>query len=368
MSTKKINLSKIGIGGGAFSGFYDKAEGDIPANTIKAAFDNGINWIDTSPYYGNSESIIGDALRKLNYDRSKYYVMTKFGRYGYHKAEFNYSKQNVKKSVLSSIQKLGCGYLDFILCHDVEFVSIEQVVDEALPELFELKKSGAVKNVGVSGYPLDSLLKIAEIMNERGTPLDVVLSYSHVNIHNKHGAEIVPTLRTLNIKYAFAASPLSMGLLRQEPSPDWHPASDDLKHAVEKCKEIAKKYQFKLQEIASPAAFFIAYPYSIKNSNSNASHDSTSESRPKKQDSTGLICFDTEDENEIDGFLFGMLGESQVFEAIESFNFAKCVYGVPSGNAVDSDKIDRFKKALGEISIVLEPFKDYSWPSPPADA
>lgn len=104
----------------------------------------GINAFDTSPYYGHSEEILGTILNTLKpkYSRSTYYLFTKVGRYGPNKEDFDYSPKRVRKSVEESCNKLNTSYLDVVYCHDVEFVS-EDEVKNALTELFELK----VKNL-----------------------------------------------------------------------------------------------------------------------------------------------------------------------------------------------------------------------------
>jgi aryl-alcohol dehydrogenase-like predicted oxidoreductase len=98
---------------------------------------------DTAPYYGQSEVILGEALRRVadRYPRDKYMISTKIGRYGLKRADFDYSASRIEESVAESCRRLGVAKLDIVFCHDVEFVSESQVLDEALPVLFKLKVS-----------------------------------------------------------------------------------------------------------------------------------------------------------------------------------------------------------------------------------
>ena len=83
--------------------------------------------------------ILGDALEKLDeYPRSHYYLSTKCGRYGQTKNDFNYSRKRVEESVTESCRRLKTTYLDIVLAHDVEFVSVDEAT-EAIEKLFELK-------------------------------------------------------------------------------------------------------------------------------------------------------------------------------------------------------------------------------------
>lgn len=103
----------------------------------------GINMFDTSPYYGRSEYILGDALKEISdeFPRSTYYLQTKVGRYGYTTKEFDYTGKRIRESVLESMKRMHTDYIDAVLCHDVEFVDFEKVVGDgyALQELFKLK-------------------------------------------------------------------------------------------------------------------------------------------------------------------------------------------------------------------------------------
>src|SRR5438876_7818160 len=108
--------------------------------SVRVALDLGMNFIDTSPYYGRglSECLLGVALRGVPRDR--YYLGTKLGRYA--PSHFDFSARRVVESVDVSLQRMGVDYLDIILCHDIEFVDMAQVVDETLPALRQLQQQG----------------------------------------------------------------------------------------------------------------------------------------------------------------------------------------------------------------------------------
>ena len=111
-----------------------------------------MNFIDTSPYYGRgmSEVLLGVALRGVPRDR--YLLGTKLGRYD--AAHFDFSARRVVESVDVSLHRMGVEHLDIILCHDIEFVDMSQIVEETLPALRKVQEQGKVRFVGVSGYPM----------------------------------------------------------------------------------------------------------------------------------------------------------------------------------------------------------------------
>src|SRR6185312_933151 len=90
--------------------------------SVRVALDLGMNFIDTSPYYGRglSECLLGVALREVPRDR--YYLGTKLGRYA--PSQFDFSARRVVESVEVSLERMRVEHLDIVLCHDIEFVDM----------------------------------------------------------------------------------------------------------------------------------------------------------------------------------------------------------------------------------------------------
>jgi L-galactose dehydrogenase len=92
---------------------------------VVAAFEAGINFFDTSPYYGDtkSEAVLGRGLALL--PRDHIVVASKVGRYG--GGVFDFSAERVVVSLKESMARLGLDYLDLVQAHDIEFGSLDQV-------------------------------------------------------------------------------------------------------------------------------------------------------------------------------------------------------------------------------------------------
>ncbi len=88
---------------------------------VAAALEHGIRAFDTSPYYGPSEELLGNALVspcvRNSFPRSQYMLLTKVGRIA--SETFDYSAQWVQQSVRRSLERLHTDYLDVVYCHDV---------------------------------------------------------------------------------------------------------------------------------------------------------------------------------------------------------------------------------------------------------
>lgn len=128
-------------------------------------------------------------------------------------------------------------------------MDLNQVINESIPVLQDYKKQGVVKKIGISGYPLDILLKVVEICNSKEKVIDIVLSYCHFTLQNDELKIYAEKFKKFNIEI-INASPLSMGLLRKEGPPQWHPASKELKELVLKSNEYCLSKNFELSEVA----------------------------------------------------------------------------------------------------------------------
>ncbi|GEQ71309.1 hypothetical protein JCM33374_g4991 [Metschnikowia sp. JCM 33374] len=237
------DLPPLIIGGAVFNTQYSEDPHSLPITEIlKVAFEKGLVALDTSPYYGQSEELIGNALAKISneWPREKYFICTKAGRIA--ADDFDYSRQSVRKSVYRSLDRLKTNYLDLVYMHDIEFVSEDETY-EALKELVALKKEGVVKNIGVTGYPVEYLLKVAKASKDKYAseigPLDAILSYAHGCLQNTKLFELQHRfLQEAGVKKVLNGSIVSMSLLRSGKTHAFHPAPQELKDA---CDEVAQK-------------------------------------------------------------------------------------------------------------------------------
>ncbi|CAK7274794.1 hypothetical protein SEPCBS57363_006344 [Sporothrix epigloea] len=199
----------------------------------RALVDLGVNGFDTSPYYGPSETLLGEALEATGVERSRYFLETKAGRV--HGHGFDYSAPAVQASVRRSLQRLRTSYVDLVYAHDAEFVSPAEVVT-AVRALRELRAEGIVRYVGISGFPVDVLASLAQqILNETGEPVDAVLSYGHCTVQNTQLlGDSVARMHQAGVAVVLNASLLNMGLLTTRgvdngPQAKWHPSPPALR-------------------------------------------------------------------------------------------------------------------------------------------
>lgn len=254
------DLPPLVLGTATFNSQYNPDPYALPTTAIvHRALSSGIRAFDTSPYYGPAETLLGRALStpfaRANYPRYTYRLLTKVGRVG--ASSFDYSRPWIQRSVRQSLSRLDTPYLDVVYCHDVEFVTPDEVLN-AVRELRRIRDTeGTLRYVGISGYPIDVLCSLAElILRETGEPLDAVMSYANFTIQNTRLlTEGLPRLLAAGVDVVPNASPLGMGLLRREGVPigsmgDFHPAPDGLRSAIHESSAWIDKQGEKLEVVA----------------------------------------------------------------------------------------------------------------------
>jgi L-galactose dehydrogenase len=238
----ELTISVIGFGASPLGNVFGLSDPDEGARAVHFAIDEGINFFDVSPYYGQTlaEERLGQALLGK---RERVVLSSKCGRYGVE--EFDFSAKRVRTSVEDSLKRLHTDYLDLLQVHDVEFGSVEQIINETLPAIRRIQDEGKTRYVGISGYPLQVLTQIAQ-----RAPVDSVLSYCRYNLLiDDMDSVLVPAAEGLGVGI-INASPLHMGVLTEQGGPDWHPAPPELHLAVKTALAFCHEHGIDLTELA----------------------------------------------------------------------------------------------------------------------
>lgn len=227
LGSTDLHLPILSFGASSLGAEFRSVKIDEALQSVHVAMESGLNFIDTSPFYGRgmSEVLLGIALKGV--PRDSYTLCTKLGRYDLQ--HFDFSAKRVAESVDVSLHRLGTDHLDIILCHDIEFVPMQQIVDETIPALRKIQAAGKVRYIGFSGYPM----KIFKFILDQ-TDVDCVLSYNQYTLQNTRFAdEIVPYLKTKGVG-VMNAGPFSARLLTNAPLPAWLKEPEEVKAAARK--------------------------------------------------------------------------------------------------------------------------------------
>jgi L-galactose dehydrogenase len=237
-----LDVSVLSFGASSLGSVFRDTNEKESIYTVHTAIDSGINYIDVSPYYGltMAETVLGKAIKEI--PRDKFLLSTKTGRYGVN--EFDFSENRILESVEESLARLNTDYIDILYLHDIEFVSSDIIIEEAIPALHRLKEQGIIRYTGICGLPIqlfETLLPRVEV--------DAIISYCHYSLNDTALLGLLPMLEQHGIGLV-NASPLSMGLLSTRGTPDWHPASPEIKATCKRAAEFCASRGFNIAKLA----------------------------------------------------------------------------------------------------------------------
>ncbi|MEZ5950446.1 MAG: aldo/keto reductase [Planctomycetaceae bacterium] len=238
-----LQLPILGFGASSLGQEFREVQLDEALESVRVALDCGLNLIDTSPFYGRgmSEVLLGIALRDV--PREDYLLCTKLGRYDL--GHFDFSAKRVAESVDVSLHRLRTDHIDIMLCHDIEFVPLQQIIEETLPALRKIQQAGKVRFVGISGYPM----KIFQTVSARAE-LDCVLSYNQYTLQNTRFVdECVPALKAAGVG-TMNAGPFSARLLTNAPLPGWLKEPEEVRLAARRAAEFCARQGVDIAQLA----------------------------------------------------------------------------------------------------------------------
>ncbi len=154
-----LSVSVVGLGGWALGGGTDWGPTDVSAaqETIAAALDEGINLIDTAPIYGQSEEVLGRALRG---QRQRVFLSTKCGLVKNGSwTDHDLRPQTITTQLESSLKKLQTDYIDIYFIH---YLDPRVPWQDALQTLAHLKEQGKIRHIGVCNVPVEILTEMAQ--------------------------------------------------------------------------------------------------------------------------------------------------------------------------------------------------------------
>jgi aryl-alcohol dehydrogenase-like predicted oxidoreductase len=227
VSDTDLNLSMITFGAWAAGGWmWGGNESNDAIGAIRAAYDEGVNAIDTAPIYGQgaSEEIVGEAIKEL--PRDKVHVLTKFGmRWDLAKGELAMKSQNNegkpidvykyagKESVIKecedSLRRLKTDYIDL---YQIHWPDSTTPIAETMEAVSQLISDGKVRYAGVCNYDAAQMKEAEKYIKLSSNQLP----YSMVKRNIEQ--DIVPYCIDNN-KGILAYSPMERGLLTGKMKP-----------------------------------------------------------------------------------------------------------------------------------------------------
>ncbi|UZJ78736.1 aldo/keto reductase [Fictibacillus sp. KU28468] len=270
---------KLGLGTAPLGNMFREVPEEEARKTIETAWDLGIRYFDTAPFYGAglAELRLGEVLSK--YNRDDYFLSTKVGRviedeteekegmfeHGRkNKITTDYSEDATLRSVEQSLERLKTDRLDFVYVHDVspDFLGDEWVTQfdiarkGAFRVLSRLRDEGVIKSWGL-GVNRTEPIELAIELEE--TRPDISLQATHYTLLNHEHAllKLMPRAAEKNINIVVGA-PFNSGVLVGGNHFDYGDVPDEIASKANQIKQIAEKHQVSIK--AAALQFSMAHP------------------------------------------------------------------------------------------------------------
>ena len=160
-----LKITKVGVGTAPIGStpewrvWWGPQDEKSALGAIQTALDEGVNWIDTAPFYGwgKAEEIVGKAIKGR---RDDVYVFTKCGTLpdGKGGSIENHKPETIKREVETSLKRLQTDHIDLLQFHDMDATT---PIEESWKTLQDLIRQGKVRNGGLSNHTVD-LIERAE--------------------------------------------------------------------------------------------------------------------------------------------------------------------------------------------------------------
>lgn len=223
LGRSELIVPAIALGGVGIGGLHVEADEREAIATVQYALEQGINYIDTSPMYADSERRIGIALEGV--PRDTFVTSTKTGKT--HTSQVgDYSWDATLRFVENSLRTLKIDYIDLLHVHDPER-NFEAVWAPrgALEALEHLKEQGVIRAIGLGQRRHDFHRRAIECGR-----FDVILTYDDYHPLNTSAADWLLPLAAEHDVGVLNGSPLSHGLLIGKDPDELDPRL--LKHAL----------------------------------------------------------------------------------------------------------------------------------------
>ena len=232
MGRSGLRLSTLGVGSYLTIGF--KCDEKTSRDTVKVAYDNGINFFDTANAYntGEGERVLGKCLKDL--PRSDLVVLSKvFAPMGPGPNDRGLSAKHIFEQCHASLERLGMDYLDIYMCHRPD-PSVP--LEETLRALEDLARQGKILYFGVSEWSAAQMVRVQAVARKIGTRPISVNEPRYNMLYRYPEQDVFPTTADEGIGNV-VFSPLAHGMLTGkyrpgEDAPEGTRASDPDQNSV----------------------------------------------------------------------------------------------------------------------------------------
>jgi len=221
-----VSLTTIGLGtwaqgGGGWNFGWGPQDDWESIRAIQAAYEEGINWVDTAPVYGlgHAEEVLGRALRELP---EQPFVATKCGLVwdDSRRTRSQLTSSSVRKECEASLRRLGVDVIDL---YQIHWPNPDEQIEEAWSTIAQLMEEGKVRFPGVSNFSVQQLERVQAIhpvtsLQPPYSMLERKVETELLEWCARNGVGVIPY------------SPMQKGMLTGKVTPEWVAALPDDDH------------------------------------------------------------------------------------------------------------------------------------------
>lgn len=208
----KSGLKISSLSFGSWVTFANQVDRGLAKTLLKTAYEAGVNFFDNAEAYahGESEVIMGEALKKLAFSRDTYSVSSKVFWGGGLPTQIGLSKKHVTEACHAALKRLQLEYLDLYFCHRPD---PQTPISETVWAMHNLVTQGKVLYWGTSEWPVHAILAAYDfaIANHLTPP---TMEQPQYNIFTRHKVEqeFIPAYQLMGLGTT-TWSPLASGML-----------------------------------------------------------------------------------------------------------------------------------------------------------
>jgi aryl-alcohol dehydrogenase-like predicted oxidoreductase len=220
LGSSDLEVSEISLG--SWLTYSGGVEGEQAKACVQAAFDAGINFIDTANVYGRgaAETLLGEVLSEVlsEHERSSYVLATKV-YFPMSDTDRGLSAEQIHKQIDASLQRLRTDYVDLYQCHRYDQ---HTPLPETMSALSDVVRAGKARYIGFSEWPAE---RIAESLALPGVERWVSSQPQYSMLWRAPEAEVIPLCEREGISQ-IVWSPLAQGVLTGKYLPGEPPPAD----------------------------------------------------------------------------------------------------------------------------------------------
>ena len=210
LGTSGLKVSALALG--SWVTFGKQVDLEAAKTLLRTAFDAGINFFDNAEGYeaGESEKIMGAAIRELGLPRDRFIVSSKVFWGGDKPTQMGLSAKHVREACDQALKRLKLDYLDLYFCHRPD---IDTPVEETVRAMHALVMQGKILYWGTSEWEAQRITEAHRVARqEHLTPPVVEQPQYNLFVRDRVEAEYRPLYETYGMGTT-TWSPLASGLL-----------------------------------------------------------------------------------------------------------------------------------------------------------